>query len=119
MIALMLGGDSIPVHGMDTLDGLDMEDNPLHPDLYVPLTRSSARREKRSYRANTSQVTRIPHQERRAMFDALGMTSRRGSEVGLPHAAVLFNANNSPRNHDPIAELFPGAVTLNNHMQFA
>lgn len=108
----------IPLYFMDTTNGTDRNGNPIYPTHAIPLEEKFVTRRRDSFMANTSQVTDLPHDEMGAVFDVLGMPGRRGRENGGGYAGVLvFDAKNSPR--DPIAELYPGAVTLNNHMQLA
>gem|GEM_PF-4894873 len=103
-IALSVAGEEIPVYGMDTITGIDANGLPLVPDRYLVLPRRTARKEKQIYLAHTSQVENIPPYERRAMMDVLGMTKRRGQEIDVPHAAVLFDPLNTSR--DPLTDVF-------------
>ncbi|MBA3724249.1 MAG: PIG-L family deacetylase [Candidatus Levybacteria bacterium] len=99
IVAQKLAGDATPLYEMDTLTGYDQYGNVLVPtekDIYQPLSTRTARKEKKIYKElNPTQTKNIPWHQRKAMFDALGMTSRRGRERGIPHAAVLFKANNA------------------------
>jgi LmbE family N-acetylglucosaminyl deacetylase len=101
--ALEAAGSEIPVYGMDTITGFDMYGDLLVPDRYAVLSMGEARREKKMYKANNSQVEDLPLHERRDMFNVLGMTRRRGEQFRVPHAAVIFDPLNT--NNDPLGEI--------------
>lgn len=102
-IALAAAGKEIPVYGMDTISGGDMYGRPLHPDRYLTLSGRTARRENRIYLAHTSQVTNLPPDEIKATKAVLNMTRRRGLEIGVPNAGVLFDPLNTTKN--PLSEI--------------
>lgn len=86
----------------DTITGLSKTGTVLLPDYFFPLTEVLADRRIRTYRKNTSQVTNIPPEQMRDVQRVIKMTERRGREIGVPHAAVLFDTRNT--NSNPIRE---------------
>lgn len=103
-VARAVVGDIIPLYATDTISGRDRMGRVVVPTHYIVLPRRTAQRENRGYLANMSQVSGIPPHEIRDVHAVLGMTRRRGKEMGIAHAAALIHTANTDR--DPISSLF-------------
>ncbi|MGI8419889.1 MAG: PIG-L deacetylase family protein [Candidatus Levyibacteriota bacterium] len=100
-----IAGKGLAHYTTDTITGLDLNGKPLQPDLYIPLTEEIEAIEEKSYMANSSQVEDLPPEEIVDVINVISMTARRGKDKGIPYAAVLFRANNTP--HAPLESILP------------
>lgn len=89
----------------DTIYGIGRDRSLLVPDLYIPLSPTQAAFENTIYEANKSQMTDSPDVQ--AVKD---MAQRRGREVGVDYAAVVFEK--TIVHNSPIRDIFSGAVLL-------
>lgn len=96
--ALVVANNDIAVVGMSTINGMDRSGFPLTPSLTIPLSRRTARHERRSYRAHETQTQYLPPDEQREAFRVMAMTQ--GQEVSI------YEANNTKIN--PLREVLLG-----------
>ncbi len=101
-IGKAVAGDRTPHYTTDTIYGVGKDGSILVPDLYIPLSSRKAAFETAIYEANTSQM--VDSQDVR---EVKRMTRRRGSEVGIDHAAVIFEARVKT---NPLREIFQGTL---------
>ena len=97
---------------MDTINGFGTQDIPLDSNLFVPLTSHEAIRERQIYLSYISQVTDLPDNEMRDVFNVLNTTRRRGTQLrritgnsAYKHAAVIFKPVNSKAH--PLGKILP------------